>query len=176
MWGPNLIVKITSTDPKDMAGGTVDNKGTVTWDGGDLGGSSSSLFTNEGTFNAAGDLAIDYSPSGGVNDASFVNKGTFNKTSGTGAVTITVWGFDNYGTGNAQSGAIELHHGTHTLRSGSTLEGNCALDRDDRRRLFDRGGDRQRDLVLGGRPRGDDRRHARRAERHDRRRRHREAR
>ena len=123
VWGADLQVHMTGTEVKDMSGGVIDNKGTVTWDAGDFGGSAGTHFINEGTFSAAADLNINYSPSGGPDIATFTNRSMFTKTAGTGTLLVDMWGLENYGTTNIASGVLQLGNSQDLFADGSTLLG-----------------------------------------------------
>ncbi len=131
-WNSTLAVHMTGSGLKNMRDGTIDSQATITWDGGDFGGTAAADFINEGTFTASGDLSANYSLDGGSTDAAFDNRGTFTKDSGSGALTFNDWSLHNYGTMNGASGTIEVQPGSsigpHVLEAGSTIEGSVLVD------------------------------------------------
>ncbi len=124
-WASNLVVHLTGSAVKDLAGAYVISSAPVTWDAGPLGMDGHGYFTNNGTFTAAGDLGTNPTTPGVA--STFENHGTLVKSSGTGTLTVNSVTVLNYGTIDGASGTISLFTtsgSADVLEAGSTLKGS----------------------------------------------------
>src|SRR5262249_45823042 len=103
-----VTLALNGTANKNITAGTLDNSGTVNWNGGTgqivIAGPNGSVQNRTGaTFNLTSDGTIGY---GGVPGASFINAGTFVKSGGTGNLDLSNAFVSNSGLVDLQAGNI----------------------------------------------------------------------
>ena len=119
-------LNITTVNNHDLPGVTLTNNGTVVWSNGNVRGSSSTIFYNNGLWRADTDNVINNVYDGSPGFA-FNNGGTFRKSAGTGTTTFgNLAAFNNTGTLDVQSGTVSLA-GSHTLTGGKVNIGISSL-------------------------------------------------
>ncbi len=101
---------------KYVNGGLVNN-GTI-GAGDDLYLQNGNVLTNNGAYLAKGDVGL----ADGGSNGSFVNNGTFRKTAGGGTTSVSINGFSNNGTVEAQAGTINFNAGA-AFNAGTAFTG-----------------------------------------------------
>ncbi len=108
-----VSLALTGTSDKNVFAGTLDNSGTVTWNGAGrivISGPAGSVQNRAGAlFDMTGDGVIGY---GGTPGASINNAGTFRKSGGTGNLDMTDAFIFNSGTIDLQAGNILMIDGS----------------------------------------------------------------
>jgi hypothetical protein len=107
----------TATGGSKYINGAVANNGSLNL-ADDLYFSNGNVVTNAGTMSLQGDVGLyDGGYNGGVN-----NTGTFRKTAGSGTSLVSITGFTNSGTIEAQTGTIQFSNGV-AINDGSKFAG-----------------------------------------------------
>jgi hypothetical protein len=111
---------------KTLAGGAINNFGTITWTStGIFYGAANSIFSNSGTFNIQNDSTF-YNYTGGAPVPEISNAGTIRKTVATGQTIIHQdnggWNFSNTGLVDIQTGALSSHS-QFNLNEGGSFSG-----------------------------------------------------
>ena len=125
----NGVLNLSGSGDKHIAGGTLDNAGSVVWTGGNVLGSADGVVNV--ISNQAGAL-FDVQTDASLNSEgccfgtlTIYNAGTFRKSAGTGTNAIN-WPFNNTGLVDIQSGGLSLNgggtgSGTLNVASGGAL-------------------------------------------------------
>ncbi|MEI7731712.1 MAG: hypothetical protein WCO56_19225 [Verrucomicrobiota bacterium] len=124
--GDGLTVRMTGDTEKTLSGGTLTNRGMLTWSGsGDFAGYSGARFVNLGQMEVQNDARI-YCPFGGDGVPIFINAGTFRKNGGSGSTLLANlnggWQWLNRGVLEVTSGLVQLDCPA-TLESGTRIAG-----------------------------------------------------
>ncbi|MCX6930334.1 MAG: hypothetical protein NT154_45070 [Verrucomicrobia bacterium] len=132
----NGVMNLSGSGDKHIAGGTLNNAGSVAWTGGNILGRN--WFAINVISNQAGalfDVQTEASLSSydccGSSALTIYNAGTFRKSAGTGTNAIN-WDFNNTGLVDVQSGGLSLNSGgtgsgTLTVASGAPFGYNNSI-------------------------------------------------
>src|ERR1035441_9940985 len=118
----NGVLNLSGSGDKHIAGGTLNNAGSVTWTGGSVLGSAAgvvNVISNQA--GALFDVQTDASLSSEgccFGTLTIYNAGTFRKSAGTGTNAIN-WPFNNTGLVDVQSGAVSFQS-SYTQTAGAT--------------------------------------------------------
>ncbi len=123
----NGSLNITTASDHDIPSVTLNNYGSVTWNGGRIrgGGIPGTLINNYGAWDSQGDLTFnsDFNGDGFI----FKNAGTFLKSAGTNSTLFSSVVFNNSGVVNVETGTLNLSAGGVFSGGSETGDGTLLL-------------------------------------------------